>query len=87
MIYQTATSPTLDTDLPTLLSMVSLRMSRDDLYKKTEATFQVALDHKQTHWSKQVSHEKKKKLLLSIIYTGWLIGILIMVYYDPYITG
>ncbi len=32
----------------------------------------------------QMSHEKNP---LTFHYTGWLIGILIMVYYDPYITG
>ena len=31
-----------------------------------------------------VSHEKKPP---TFHYTGWLIGILIMVYYNPYITG
>ena len=36
---------------------------------------------------KQVSHEEKKTALLSI--ESWLVkdGILIMVYYNPYITG
>ena len=32
----------------------------------------------------QMSHEKNP---LTFHYTGWLIGILIMVYYNPYITG
>ena len=32
----------------------------------------------------QLSHEKT---LTTFHYTGWLIGILIMVYYNPYITG
>ena len=32
----------------------------------------------------QVSHEKTPP---TFHYTGWLIGILIMVYYNPYITG
>ena len=32
----------------------------------------------------QVSHEKNPP---TFYYTGWLIGILIMVYYDPCITG
>ena len=32
----------------------------------------------------QVSHEKNPP---SFYYTGWLIGILIMVHYNPYITG
>ena len=31
-----------------------------------------------------MSHEKNR---LTFHYTGWLIGILIMVYYNPYITG
>ena len=31
-----------------------------------------------------VSHEKNP---LSFCYTGWIIGILVMVYYNPYITG
>ncbi len=31
-----------------------------------------------------VSHEKKHP---TFHYTGWLMGILIMVYYNPYITG
>ena len=34
--------------------------------------------------TKQLSHEKNP---LTFRYTGWLIGILIMVYYNPYITG
>ena len=32
----------------------------------------------------QLSHEKT---LITFHYTGWLIGVLIMVYYNPYITG
>ena len=33
---------------------------------------------------KYLSHEKNPP---TFHYTGWLIGILIMVYYNPYITG
>ena len=61
-------------------------------------SLKLVVDHQQepeTCWSEssarfhycqlQVSHEKKKPLTFH--YTGWLIGILIMVYYNPYITG
>ena len=34
----------------------------------------------------KLSHEKKTNMLI-FHYTGWLIGILIMVYYNPYVTG
>ena len=34
---------------------------------------------------RHVSHEKRPGLTFR--YTGWLIGILLMVYYNPHITG
>ena len=36
---------------------------------------------------RHLSHEKRKKKRITFHYTGWLIGILIMVYYNPYIPG
>ena len=36
------------------------------------------------NWGIELSHEKKPP---TFHYTGWLIGILIMVYYNPHITG
>ncbi len=35
----------------------------------------------------EMSDEQRKKKTPTFHYTGWLIGILIMVYYNPYITG
>ena len=35
----------------------------------------------------QIAHLSHEKNPLSFCFSGWLIGILIMVYYNPYITG
>ena len=42
------------------------------------------VNHEQQHWAKDVSHEE---ITPTFRYTGGLIGILIMAYYDPYILG
>ena len=37
------------------------------------------------HHKRKLSHEKKKTPTFR--YTGWLVGIIIMVYYNPYVIG
>ena len=53
--------------------------------RRTEGGFSMLKGSVKMRASKrQLSHEKNPP---TFHYTGWLIGILIMVYYNPYITG
>ena len=43
--------------------------------------------YSQPHWASQDLHEPRKKKPPTFHYIGWLIGILILVYCNPYLTG
>ena len=56
-------------------------------HKKEKTLFKkqnISLKTKKQNTNPNVSHKKDPP---TFHYTGWLIGILMMVYYNPYITG